>query len=387
MFFQFFYALYFLYIILQSWDIETNPGPVSKNLKSLTVSHWNLNSVWVDDFAKLSQISAYLSVHKFDILCLSETFLDSSILDDDPRLAIDGYNLIRCDDPSNSRKGGVCIYFKDHLPLVRRPDLTILDEYLVCELRAGNKRLFFTVIYRSPSQTVDQFSVFKQKWEETIVNINNCSPFISLYVGDFNARNSDWWANDIRNTQGIEIADLATQYGLSQIIDKPTHILPNSASCNDLIFTCEPNFIVDSSVHPSLFPRCHHQLIYAKIKFKMYYPPTYTRRMWDFSRADTAGIRQAMSGVDWKNSFSDLIVHEKVAFLTDCILNICRNFVPNKFISIRDKDAPWMTPELERMILEKAKIYRRYVKKGHKAQDYECLRESRKIIILNLFTL
>ena len=28
------------------------------------------------------------------------------------------------------------------------------------------------------------------------------------------------------------------------------------------------------------------------------------------------------------------------------------------------------------MILEKAKIYRRYVKKGRKALDYQCLRES-----------
>ena len=74
----------------------------------------------------------------------------------------------------------------------------LAKECLVCELRAGNKRLFF-------SQTVDQFSVFKQKWQETIVNINNCSPFIFLYVGDFNARNSDWWEKDIRNTQGIEI--------------------------------------------------------------------------------------------------------------------------------------------------------------------------------------
>ena len=157
----------------------------------LTVSHLNLNSVWLDDFAKLSQISTYLSVHKFDILCLSETFLDSSILDDDPRLAIDGYNLIRFDHPSNSKKGGVCIYFKDHLPLVCRADLTNLHECLMCELRACNKRLFFTVIYRSPSQTLDQFSFFKQKWEETIVNNNKCSPFISLYVGDFNARNSD----------------------------------------------------------------------------------------------------------------------------------------------------------------------------------------------------
>ena len=136
------------------------------------------------------------------------------------------------------------------------------------------------------------------------------------------------------------------QHGISQIIDKPTHIPPNSASCIDLIFTCAPNLIVDSGVHPSLFPRCHHQLIYAKINFKMFFPPTYTRRIWDFSRANTDGNKQAMSGVDWENSFSNLTVHDKVVFLTDCILNICRNFVPNKLISIRDKDAPWMTLEL-----------------------------------------
>ena len=92
---------------MQSWDIETNPGPGNVKRKCLTICHWNLNSVWVEDFAKLAQISAFLNVHKFDIFCLSETFLDSSILNDDPRLAIDGYNLIHCDNPTDTKKGGV----------------------------------------------------------------------------------------------------------------------------------------------------------------------------------------------------------------------------------------------------------------------------------------
>ena len=83
-----------------------------------------------------------------------------------------------------------------------------------------------------------------------------------------------------------------------------------------------------------------------------------------------------MSEVDWENYLLGTTVHHKDACLTDSIFNICRNFVPNKLISIRDKDAPWMTPELKSLILEKAKIYKRYVKKGRKAQDYQCLRES-----------
>ena len=114
----------------------------------------------------ISQISAFLNIHQFDIFCLTETFLDSSILSKDPRLAIEGYKLFRCDHPPNLRRGGVCLYSKDHLPLALRPDLTTLDDCLVCEIQNGSKRFFLTVLYRSPSQSNEQFSLFRQRWEE-----------------------------------------------------------------------------------------------------------------------------------------------------------------------------------------------------------------------------
>ena len=84
-------------------------------------------------------------------------------MNDDPRLAIDGYNLIRCDNPTDTKKGGVCVYFREYLPLVRRSDLSNLEECLVLEVRSGRKRSFITVIYHSPSQTTEQFSLFRQK--------------------------------------------------------------------------------------------------------------------------------------------------------------------------------------------------------------------------------
>ena len=66
-----------------------------------------------------------------------------------------------------------------------------------------------------------------------------------MYIGDFNARNSEWWNGDSTNLQGTELAELAAQYNLNQVIDGPTHILPNSASCIDLIFTTETNFVTE----------------------------------------------------------------------------------------------------------------------------------------------
>ena len=114
------FLAYALSITLKSYDIETNHGPVRNPINSLPVCQWNLNSALIDDFIKLAQVEAYLAINKFDIICLSETFLDSFISADDPRMILNNCNQLRWEHPSDRKKGGVCIYFKDHLPLTRK---------------------------------------------------------------------------------------------------------------------------------------------------------------------------------------------------------------------------------------------------------------------------
>ena len=104
-------------LLLLCGDVEINPGPKQNTAKKITICHWNLNSIAAHNFAKLVLLKAYNSVHKFDIICLSETYLDSNILPDDSNLKIPGYNLVRSDHPSNKKRGGVCIYYKSYLPL------------------------------------------------------------------------------------------------------------------------------------------------------------------------------------------------------------------------------------------------------------------------------
>ena len=54
--------------------------------------------------------------HKYDFTCISETYLDSPVSDDDKELAMKGYNLIHADHPSNVRKSGVgIIYYKESI--------------------------------------------------------------------------------------------------------------------------------------------------------------------------------------------------------------------------------------------------------------------------------
>ena len=52
---------------------------------------------------------------------------------------LEGYNLIRSHHPSNTKRGGVCIYYKEPLA-VRLVNITSLPECLVCELTIKNKK-------------------------------------------------------------------------------------------------------------------------------------------------------------------------------------------------------------------------------------------------------
>ena len=135
--FIFLSSLLYILIILQCHgDIEPNPGP-RKLKNSFSVCHWNLNSLSAHNFFKLTQLKAYISVYKYDFLCLSETYLDTSIPDN--LINIEGYKLIRADHPNNVKRGGVCIYYKESLP-VRVINLPYFKEALLLEMNHNNKK-------------------------------------------------------------------------------------------------------------------------------------------------------------------------------------------------------------------------------------------------------
>ena len=77
-------------------------------------------------------LEAYNALHNYDIICISETFLNSSHLNNDPTLKLQGYELIRSDHPSNTKRGGVCLYYKEHLPLKLRTQYLNIKRIYSC---------------------------------------------------------------------------------------------------------------------------------------------------------------------------------------------------------------------------------------------------------------
>ena len=69
-----------------------------------------LNGLTAHIILKKSSIEAYNSIHDYEFICISETYLDSSVSLDDKDIAIEGYNIVCADHPSNHKMSGVCIF-------------------------------------------------------------------------------------------------------------------------------------------------------------------------------------------------------------------------------------------------------------------------------------
>ena len=135
---NFFVILYFCHILLTHGVIEVNLGLKKNCSTSFSFCHWNLNILKAHDYDKLSSLQAYNSVYKYDAICLSETYLDNSVLSDKSDKL--GCKLVRADYPGNVKRGGGYIYFKESLSIRFLDVLSNLDEWLLCELSYKNKK-------------------------------------------------------------------------------------------------------------------------------------------------------------------------------------------------------------------------------------------------------
>ena len=97
---------------------------------------WNLNSIAKDNFHHVSLIEAHNSIFHYDLISICETCLNDSV-----ELLLDEYTFVHANNPANTRRGGVGLFYKNSLPVVIRNDLSF-DESIVVELKFGRKNFF-----------------------------------------------------------------------------------------------------------------------------------------------------------------------------------------------------------------------------------------------------
>ena len=362
-------------LLLLSGDIETNPGPqIDRCFKFF---HWNLNSICARGAFKIPLLEAYHSVYRFDVMALSETMLNSKVSNEE--IEIEGFSkeIYRNDHPSDTKTGGVCLYFREGLAIKRRKDLESLQEMIVTEITIARKKILFSTIYRSPSQDSEQFENFINKLQIALNRMQSERPHSLTLIGDFNCRSTQWWAQDVDNPEGAALDELIETNSLHQLIDTPTNIRNEGMSCIDLIITDQPNLFLESGVNPSLDEHCQHQIIYGKLGICIPPPPPYKRTVWDYAKCDTEKIKNEVNSTDWPARFAGLGPDEMTDLFTSNLSCILSSNIPNKTLKCNDKDAPWITPDVKTAIKRKHRVFKKFVDGGRREEDWKHVKEVR----------
>ena len=119
--------LFIFTLLLPHGDIESNPGPRHSKSHLPSFCQWSLNSLPAHNFSKMLLLKAYNAIYKYDLIFLSETY---SIPSDHVSLDLEGHKLVHADHHNNVKRGGVCIYYKESLP-VKVINLPYLQEALL----------------------------------------------------------------------------------------------------------------------------------------------------------------------------------------------------------------------------------------------------------------
>ena len=103
----------------------------------------------------MALLTAYNSIQHYDIIWISETYLDSSI--DENTLKLAGYSLIRADHPGNIKRGGVCLHYKENL-LLQHIKTEYFPQCLLCRISIQNQTGYLVVTFGSPNQNNNEFT-------------------------------------------------------------------------------------------------------------------------------------------------------------------------------------------------------------------------------------
>ncbi|MCG7879157.1 MAG: reverse transcriptase domain-containing protein, partial [Candidatus Thiodiazotropha endolucinida] len=221
------------------------------------------------------------------------------------------------------------------------------------EIQVKSKRILVGGFYRPPNSSPEYFNLIK----ESIDRAYNTNLSDIIITGDFNI--------DMTLNNNPKMKDLMLEYNLKQIITEPTHFTENSSSLIDLILVRNySNVLTSGTIDPFMadYTRYHCPIV-VLLKFTRPHTPSFKRQIWNYKLADYDKFRNLLS----ESNITELVLHEEnidlnIKNITDIIFTAAKQSIPNKIVTIRPNDHPWITCKIKNMIRKRQRIYRQFKK-------------------------
>ena len=194
------------------------------------------------------------TVEKFDVIALTETWLNMSDKDFETEVHIQGYNLFH-KDRVGRRGGGVALYVRDSLQsyTVSSVKADNNQESLWVEIREGNEKLLVGLAYRPPNLSREDTLPLLDEIRRACTHRRVC------IMGDFNFRAIDWELM-VGNSEADDFLTVIQDNFLKQVINEPTR----GNNLLDLVLTNRDSMVSDVDIGDHLGNSDH-----SEIRFKL----------------------------------------------------------------------------------------------------------------------
>ncbi|PJE78013.1 hypothetical protein CI610_03058 [invertebrate metagenome] len=325
-------------LILSCNDVHPNPGP--NKINDISVFHLNIRSLK----NKISFLENVAS--DYDVVCVTETHLDTSTVDAD--ILLSGYDLYRKDRETPG--GGVAVYTSSLLCTRRRVDLEFQEGELIwTELQFPEQKYLLCTVYRPPQCALTFWNYFRHSIETAL---NETSRVV--IVGDINV-------DLLTVSRNHAIVDILDSFHLSNIIDRPTRVGRTSSTLLDPIIlsdTCNFTYADIIDVESDI---SDHKATTAELTVRTNFRRTFDREIRCYNNANYDLFNSILDETDWVDFFANANSPDDMCNLfTTRYLDIARECIPTRTVTIRSNDKPWFDSTLRKEIRKRNRLLKLY---------------------------
>ena len=289
---------------------------------------------------KRFELSAYILANKFDVVAITETFLDNSV--HDIHITPPGYTVFRKD--RSRHDGGVFLFLRKALNGSLRPDLDNDCKILWVSIPTKSSSLLFGIFYRWSSAPLSTLEALRSSVCSAV------SPNQSIVLcGDFNLPDIDWSTTSpsVRTPATTMFCDIVSDCFLTQLVSTSTcrdNIL-------DLVLTNVPSNVFSVAVCDNL-PGTDHDAVNFVIEAEVNAKNIPPRYLYDYSKIDQEHFATIFSRVPWDLIDYDSDIEVSWAMWKDLFLSAIDESVP-KLKWNRRKIKHWFSQDTISLIHKK----------------------------------
>ena len=291
---------------------------------------------------KFTQLSDFFAQHDPDIICITETWFNSQIQDNE--FTPDGYSCFRKDRKlsfytegtyQQEARGGVCTIIKNSLKPILFSTGEADAEILWVKIQTGhNGTATIGNCYRPETDEINILSKIAKSTTDVIQHQDSGS---CILTGDFNFRSINWQLNLGSSDKELMFLEIVNNNSLQQLVDSPTR----GDNILDLVLTNNID-MVDKITIEEPFSTSDHNCVKTLFNLPSSRTNEQHRKVYLYSEGDYPSLNEDIRDMNWAELLSSESIEENWTTFKSIYSDLVEKHIPSKTVKPGQRlKPPW----------------------------------------------